>query len=162
MKLRFSRLLPAADAMPIIRVQAEDFDVGAELARLESGAGAVASFVGIVRADAHGKRLTALTLEHYPGMTEHAAGAIAAQAMARWPLSDCTIIHRIGRLEPGARIVLAAAASAHRAAALEATEFLIDWLKTDAPFWKHEKFTDGDAQWVAPRAEDDQARSRWG
>ncbi len=148
--------------MPIIRIQAEDFDVGAELARLEVGAGAVASFVGIVRAEAHGKRLTALTLEHYPGMTERAASAIADQAMMRWPLSDCTIIHRIGRLAPGARIVVAAAASAHRAAALEATAFLIDWLKTDAPFWKHETFTNGETAWVAPRTEDDQARSRWG
>ena len=148
--------------MPIIRIQAEDFDVGAELARLEAGAGAVANFVGIVRGASDGRTLSALTIEHYPGMTENAAAAIAQQAMSRWPLSACTIIHRIGRLTPGSRIVLAAAASAHRAAALEATAFLIDWLKTDAPFWKHESFTNGDAAWVAARHEDDQARARWG
>jgi molybdopterin synthase catalytic subunit len=147
--------------MPRILVSTADIDIGAELARLEAGAGAVASFLGIVRGQSQGRALRAMTLEHYPGMTEHALHAIAEQAMARWRLHDCTIVHRVGRLEPEARIVLAAASSAHRADALEATQFLIDWLKTDAPFWKREEFDDG-AAWVAARAEDDAARRRWG
>lgn len=147
--------------MPRIIVTEDDIDVGAELARLETGAGAVASFLGVVRGEAGGRSLTALTLEHYPGMTEAALADIAAQAMARWRLLDCTILHRVGRLAPGARIVLAAAASAHRADALAATAFLIDWLKTDAPFWKHERFADGSADWVAARDDDQAARNRW-
>jgi molybdopterin synthase catalytic subunit len=147
--------------MPRIVVGPEDFDTGRELERLGEGAGAVSSFVGIVRGNAGGRALAALTLEHYPGMTEQALGRIAATAMERWRLRDCTIIHRIGRLEPGARIVLAAAASDHRGDSLEATAFLIDWLKTDAPFWKREDFADGDAAWVAARHEDDAARDRW-
>lgn len=148
---------------PRIRVGPEDFDTGAELARLEAGAttGGVASFVGIVRGKSDGRTLAALTLEHYPGMTESALAAIAADAMRRWPITDCTIIHRIGRLEPGARIVLAAAASSHRESALAATAFLIDWLKTDAPFWKREDFTDGNTTWVAARDTDQTARDRW-
>jgi molybdopterin synthase catalytic subunit len=144
-----------------ILVTEADIDVGAELARLEDGAGAVASFLGLVRGQSQGRALLAMTLEHYPGMTERALDGIAAQAMARWRLNNCTIIHRVGRLAPGARIVLAAASSAHRADALEATQFLIDWLKTDAPFWKHEEFTEGASAWVAARAEDDAARDRW-
>jgi len=147
--------------MPLIRVSADDFDVAAELSRLEQKAGAVASFIGVVRSDSHGRALQAMTLEHYPGMTENALAAIADQAMQRWDLTDCTIIHRIGRLEPGARIVLAAAASAHRADSLEATTFLIDWLKTDAPFWKREEFRSGGAEWVSHRTEDEEARARW-
>lgn len=147
--------------MARILVGPEDFDVGAELARLEAEAGAVASFVGIVRGDSGGRKLAALTLEHYPGMTEAALAGIAEEAARRWPISDCTIIHRVGRLEPGARIVLAAAASAHRSAALEATGFLIDWLKTDAPFWKREDFASGDAAWVEARDADIAARDRW-
>lgn len=147
--------------MPRIVVTAEDFDTGSELDRLGAGAGAVSSFVGIVRGTTRGRALAALTLEHYPGMTERALGAIAATAMQRWRLLDCTIIHRIGRLEPGARIVLAAASSDHRGDSLRATEFLIDWLKTDAPFWKREDFADGEAAWVAARQEDDAARDRW-
>lgn len=147
--------------MPRVLVSASDIDIGAELARLETGAGAVASFLGIVRGRSHGKALLAMTLEHYPGMTERALGAIAEQAMTRWRLHDCTIIHRIGRLGAGARIVLAAASSAHRADALEATQFMIDWLKTEAPFWKREEFAEGGASWVAARAEDDAALERW-
>jgi molybdopterin synthase catalytic subunit len=146
--------------MPRIVITASDIDTGAELARLEAGAGAVASFLGIVRGQSQGRDLLAMTLEHYPGMTERALAAIADQAMTRWRLFDCTIIHRVGRLEPGARIVLAAAASAHRADALEATQFLIDWLKTEAPFWKREEYAEG-AAWVVARAEDDAARERW-
>lgn len=147
--------------MARILVTEADIDVGAELTRLEDHAGAVASFLGVVRAEAGGRQLEAMTLEHYPGMTERAIAVIAADAMARWRLIDYTIIHRIGRLAPGARIVLAAASSLHRADALEATQFLIDWLKTDAPFWKREEFADGDAAWVAAHADDDAARDRW-
>ncbi|HEX7389518.1 MAG TPA: molybdenum cofactor biosynthesis protein MoaE [Acidiphilium sp.] len=147
--------------MPRILVTPDDFDVGAELARLEAGAGAVGSFVGIVRREAHGKTLAALTLEHYPGMTETALAAITKTAMTRWRLIDCMIIHRIGRLLPGARIVLAAASSAHRGDALNATAFLIDWLKTDAPFWKREDFADGDFAWVEAHAGDIDTRNRW-
>jgi molybdopterin synthase catalytic subunit len=147
--------------MPRIFVTAANIDTGAELARLEDGAGAVASFLGIVRGQSHGKALRAMTLEHYPGMTERALATIADQAMTRWRLHDCTVIHRIGRLEPGDRIVLAAASSAHRADALEAVQYLIDWLKTEAPFWKQEDFIEGGTTWVAARAEDDAARDRW-
>ncbi len=147
--------------MPRIAVITADFDVGAELTRLESGAGAVASFVGVVRGESRGRPLAALTLEHYPGMTEAALAAIAETAMARWWLLDCVVIHRIGRLSPGARIVLAAASSAHRGDALEATAFLIDWLKTDAPFWKREDFADGGSAWVEARKDDHDTRDRW-
>ena len=147
--------------MPLIRVSLEDFDVATELSRLQVNAGAVASFIGIVRGDSHGRALRSMTLEHYPAMTEHALAEIANRAMQRWNLMDCTIIHRIGRLKPGARIVLAAAASAHRKAALEATTFLIDWLKTDAPFWKREEFWSGESVWVTRHAGDDEARARW-
>lgn len=147
--------------MPRIIVGNADFDVGAELTRLESGAGAVASFIGIVRGNSQGRPLAALTLEHYPGMTEAALAAIAETAMTRWRLLDCLVIHRIGRLTPGARIVLAAASSAHRGDALEATAFLIDWLKTDAPFWKREDFADGESAWVEARQSDHETRDRW-
>ncbi|MCF3947931.1 molybdenum cofactor biosynthesis protein MoaE [Acidiphilium iwatense] len=147
--------------MPRILVTTEDFDVGAELARLESGAGAIASFVGVVRGESDGRELAALTLEHYPGMTETALAGIAETAMTRWRLTDCVIIHRIGRLVPGSRIVLAAASSAHRGDALEATAFLIDWLKTDAPFWKREDFAEGGSAWVEARTDDQKARDRW-
>lgn len=147
--------------MPRIVVTEADIDVGVELARLETNAGAVANFLGIVRGDADGRALAALTLEHYPGMTETALADIAAKAMARWRLRDCTIIHRVGRLLPGARIVLAAASSAHRGDALAATAFLIDWLKTDAPFWKREDFLDGTASWVSAREADQAARDHW-
>ncbi|MGC9269602.1 molybdenum cofactor biosynthesis protein MoaE [Acidiphilium sp.] len=152
--------------MPRIVVGPADFDLDAELRRLETGAGAVASFVGLVRGTAQGdtgvsRPLAALTLEHYPGMTEQALAAIADTAMTRWHLLDCTIIHRVGCLKPGARIVLAAASSAHRRDALEATGFLIDWLKTDAPFWKREDFIDGTTTWVAARSADTDARDRW-
>ena len=143
----------------LIRVMADDFDVGAELARLEGlGGGAVASFVGIVRG---GDGLVALELEHHPGMTEASMQRVADEAARRWPLIGMTLIHRHGRLEPGERIVLVAAASPHRAAALEATGFLIDWLKTSAPFWKKEHFAAGGARWVEARIADDEAAARW-
>jgi molybdopterin synthase catalytic subunit len=143
-----------------IIVQQSDIDVGAELAQLESlGGGAVASFTGVVRG---GDGLTALELEHHPQLTEAMMTRIAAEAAGRWPLLGVTAIHRHGRLTPGERIVLAAAASPHRAAALEATHFLIDWLKTGAPFWKKEYFADGSSRWVEARAADDEAAARWG
>jgi molybdopterin synthase catalytic subunit len=143
----------------LVRVETDDFDVGAELARLEAlGGGGVASFTGIVRG---GGGLTALELEHHPGITRAMMTRIAEQAATRWPLLGVTAIHRHGRLVPGERIVLAAAASPHRAAALEATAFLIDWLKTRAPFWKKEYFADGTSRWVEARAADDEAARRW-
>src|SRR5487761_246801 len=131
----------------MIRVQREDFDVGAELDRLARGnprVGGIASFIGLVRDMGGGARVTALTLEHYPGMTEKKLAGIEAEAYRRWPLDAVTIIHRTGRLLPGERIVLVATASPHREAALEACHFLIDWLKTDAPFWKSEETPQGE------------------
>src|SRR5882724_9046041 len=147
----------------MIRVQLEDFDVGAELTRLTAGrtdVGGVASFIGLVRDLAGGAEVGAMTLEHYPGMTEKKLAEIEAEAKRRWPLAASLIIHRYGRLEPGERIVLVATASPHRAAALEACHFLIDWLKTDAPFWKSEQTPRGE-RWVEARAEDDDAKRRW-
>jgi molybdopterin synthase catalytic subunit len=120
--------------------------------------GGVASFLGVCRGD---DALAAMVLEHYPGMTERALGRIVAEAEARWPLTGCTVIHRVGRILPGEPIVLVLTASAHRAAALESCAFLIDWLKTKAPFWKREEFADGDARWVAAKNEDDAAAARW-
>ncbi len=147
----------------MIRVQAEDFDVGAELARLTAGRtdiGGLASFVGIVRARSETGALQAMTLEHYSGMTEKRLAEIEAEAAARWPLSGSLIIHRYGRLLPGERIVLVATASSHRQAALESCQFLIDWLKTKAPFWKLEETATG-SRWVEARATDDHAAERW-
>jgi len=150
--------------MARVRVQTEAFDLGGEFAALTAGRtdiGGVGCFVGTVRDSADGRPITAMTLEHYPGMTERAMAAIAAQAESRWDLLGCTLMHRIGELHPGAPIVLVLAAAAHRQAALDATEFLIDWLKTRAPFWKKERFADGTEKWVAARTEDDQAAARW-
>jgi molybdopterin synthase catalytic subunit len=147
--------------MATIRVQEAPFDVAAETAALQAGddsVGAVASFLGICRAD---DGIVAMTLEHYPGMTEKALAGIAAQAEARWPLGGCTVIHRVGRLLPGEPIVLVLTASRHRAAALEACAFLIDWLKTRAPFWKMEETASGEARWVDARETDDAAAARW-
>jgi molybdopterin synthase catalytic subunit len=146
--------------MKRVIVQAADFDAGAELARLNlPGAGGLGSFIGVVR-DSGG--LAALHLEHYPGMTERAMTKIAADAAARWPLLGCTMIHRVGRLAPGDNIVFVGAASAHREAALQAAAFLIDWLKTAAPFWKREEFLSGENAWVAARDLDDAAAKAWG
>jgi molybdopterin synthase catalytic subunit len=147
----------------MIRVQREDFDVGAELDALARGnhrVGGLASFVGLVRDMAGGDRIGAMTLEHYPGMTEKKLAEIEAEARARWPLEATLIIHRYGRLEPGDRIVLVATASAHREAALESCHFLIDWLKTKAPFWKLEETSRG-GEWVEARDTDDAAARRW-
>ena len=156
----------------MIRVQQEDFDIGAELDRLSQGnhaVGGVASFVGLVRdmapartpsAEKTGDKIGAMTLEHYPGMTEKQLTAIEAEARQRWPLQECLIIHRYGRLLPGDRIVLVATASAHRQAALESCAFLIDWLKTKAPFWKLEDGPEG-SKWVDAKGSDDAAAARW-
>lgn len=149
--------------MITVRVQREDFDTGAELAALPAGnrsIGGIASFTGLVRDMAGDGRGASMTLEHYPGMTERQLAAIAADACRRWPLEACLVIHRYGRLLPGDRIVLVATASAHREAALASCAFLIDWLKTRAPFWKLED--DGNGQrWVEARAEDDAAAAKW-
>lgn len=146
-----------------IRVQREDFDVGAELLALtkdRTDIGAVTSFVGLVRDMAGDAKIGGMTLEHYPGMTEKELARVEAEANARWPLSASLIVHRYGRLEPGDRIVLCAAASPHREAAFEACHFLIDWLKTRAPFWKLED-TEAGPQWVAAKDSDDAAAARW-
>jgi len=147
----------------MIKVQQEDFDIGAEISRLTDGnvsIGGLACFVGLVRDLAGDRPITAMTLEHYPGMTERQLERIEQEARQRWPLQEVLIIHRYGRLEPGERIVLVATASAHREASLESCHFLIDWLKTKAPFWKLEN-TEGGAEWVAARDMDDHAADRW-
>jgi molybdopterin synthase catalytic subunit len=143
---------------PHIRIQTEDFDVSEELDALAAhDVGAMTSFVGLVRGD---DGLTAMTLEHYPGMTEAEIARHVAQAQTRWNLSGVTIIHRIGRLVPGARIVLVAVAASHRADAFAACEFLMDYLKIRAPFWKYEE-RDGAIVWVEARPSDDEAMARW-
>ncbi len=150
--------------MPTVRVQATAFDPGAEMAALLAGrtdVGGVGCFVGLVRDSAGGQPIRSMTLEHYPGMTERALASIAAEAEARWALQGCVVVHRHGRLLPGEPIVLVLTASRHRQAALDATAFLIDWLKTRAPFWKQEELADGGAQWVAARDADDAAAARW-
>jgi molybdopterin synthase catalytic subunit len=147
-----------------VRVQEQDFDVAAEFAALTRGRtdiGGIGCFVGIVRDGAAGGRIEAMTLEHYPGMTERAMATIADEAEARWRLLGCTLVHRVGRLLPGENIVLVLAAAAHRQAALDATAFLIDWLKTRAPFWKKEKIAGGGEAWVEAREADEQAADRW-
>lgn len=144
-----------------VRVQTEAFDYGAECAAFAAGAGnagAVVTFLGIVRDD--GGRLSRMEIEHYPGMTEKALAAIEAEARARWSLSDSLILHRHGTLPPGAPIMMVATAARHRAAAFEAAEFLMDYLKSRAPFWKKEFGADG-AVWVAARDADEQALDRW-
>ena len=165
----------------MIRVQREDFDIGRELDALtrdNPGVGGLCSFVGLVRdlhpdartpgaegesegGDAAGGKVSAMTLEHYPGMTEKMLQRIDEQAHRRWPLEASLVVHRYGRMEPGERIVLVATASAHRQAAFESCQFLIDWLKTKAPFWKLEESPDG-GRWVDARDSDDTAAARWG
>lgn len=147
----------------MIRVQEEPFDAGAELARLKAGRtdiGGTVMFLGTVRDMSGGTGVSAMTLEHYPGMTEKALEEIEAQALARWPIDASLVIHRYGRLEPGDDIVLVITASAHREAAFEACHFLIDWLKTKAPFWKLEEGSEG-ASWVEAKESDDEAAARW-
>ena len=147
-----------------VRVSTEDFDVGAEIGRLTAGRtdiGAIVTFTGTVRGEAKGKPIVSMALEHYPGMTEAELARIEAEANARWPLQASLIVHRVGELEPGENIVLVITASAHRHAAFEAAEFLMDYLKTSAPFWKKETGVDGSAEWVAARDADDSALDRW-
>ncbi len=146
-----------------VRVQAGDFDLGHELARLRAGdarVGAVVSFVGLVRDMNDGSQVAAMELEHYPGMTERALEDIVKQAHARWPLYGALVIHRVGPLKPLDQIVLVAVAGAHRGEAFDACEFIIDYLKTDAPFWKKED-TPAGARWVDARITDDSAKAKW-
>lgn len=148
---------------PTVRVQADDFDTAAETALLTAGrtdVGAVVSFTGLCRDE--GGTLSALELEHYPGMAEAEIGRVAAEAVRRWPLTGLTVIHRHGLLRPGDNIVLVAAASSHRRAAFEAADFLMDFLKSQAPFWKKEHRAHSiETSWVEAKAEDDEALLRW-
>ncbi|MBI3145625.1 MAG: molybdopterin synthase catalytic subunit MoaE [Pseudogulbenkiania sp.] len=146
-----------------VRVDAAAFDAGQEIARLSAdpGVGAVVSFVGVVRRHGDGDDIAALELEHYPGMTEKSLAAIVAEARQRWPLSAVLIHHRVGRLALGEPIVLVVTTSAHRAAAFAACEFLMDYLKTRAPFWKKEIGDDGRSHWVEAKASDEGAAGRW-
>jgi molybdopterin synthase catalytic subunit len=153
-----------------VRVQAVDFDIGVEVARLSQGrtdVGAIVTFTGTVRGSGAGHAIggtaaiDAITLEHYPGMTEAELERIEALAHQRWPLQGSSIVHRIGRLAPGENIVLVVTASAHRQAAFEAAEFLMDYLKTEAPFWKKEDIAGGATHWVDARETDTAARDRW-
>lgn len=146
-----------------VRVQREDFDPGTEVEALtagNAGVGGVVSFVGLVRDMAGDGPIRSMTLEHYPGMTERKLREIEEEARRRWPLDASLIVHRYGRLEPGERIVLVAAASPHRDAAFDACRFLIDWLKTQAPFWKQEETPQG-SRWVEAKESDDKAAERW-
>jgi len=146
-----------------VRVQREDFDVGAEIARLRAGnpkVGAVASFVGVVRDLNEGAAVASMTLEHYPGMTEKALAGIVERARARWDLYDVLVVHRIGELKPTDPIVLVVVTSAHRGEAFAACEFVMDYLKTEAPFWKKEATPEG-GRWVDARDADDASRERW-
>jgi len=151
------------DADPVVRIQAADFDVAAEIAAVTRGradVGAVVTFSGICRDE--GGQLAALELEHYPGMAEAEIMRIAREASRRWPVTALTAIHRYGRVAPGANIVLVVAASPHRQAAFEAASFLMDYLKTRAPFWKKEHRRDGsEGKWVDARDADDEAARRW-
>ena len=148
----------------VVKVQGEDFDVGKELAALTEGnwaIGGMTSFVGLVRDLGGADALKAMTLEHYPGMTEKMLREIEAEANERWSLEASLIVHRYGRLEPGDRIVMVATASAHRQAAFDSCAFLIDWLKTKAPFWKLEQTDNLGARWVEAKQSDEQAADRW-
>jgi molybdopterin synthase catalytic subunit len=147
-----------------VRVQQEDFDLGAEVRRLAAGRtdiGAIVTFTGVMRGDNGGHAVAGMTLEHYPGMTEPELVRVEAEACERWPLQASLIVHRIGALKPGDNIVLVVTASAHRQAAFAAAEFLMDYLKTRAPFWKKESRTDGSQRWVEAREGDEQAADRW-
>jgi|ERR1700674_875160 molybdopterin synthase catalytic subunit len=146
-----------------VRVQLEDFDIGAELRALQAGnpkIGAVASFVGLVRDINDGAGVTELTLEHYPGMTEQALSDVVVEAQSRWEVIDALVIHRYGTLRPADQIVLVMVASSHRGDAFSACEFIMDYLKTGAPFWKKEVTPEG-SHWVAARATDEAAAERW-
>ena len=147
-----------------VRVQREDFDTGAEIKQLTAGRtdiGAIVTFTGTVRAGNDGAAITSMTLEHYPGMTEAELARVEAEALVRWPLQASLIVHRYGELKPGDNIVLVITASPHRQAAFEAAEYLMDFLKTRAPFWKKEAGPDGEGRWVDARESDDKAVTRW-
>ena len=147
-----------------VKVQSEEFDVAAEVDTLTAGRtdiGAIVTFTGRVRDDNKGRPIASMTLEHYPGMTETELSRIEAEANARWPLQASLIIHRTGKLSPGDNIVLVVAASAHRQAAFEAAGFLMDYLKTRAPFWKKETGPSGEGTWVEAREDDETAATRW-
>jgi len=147
----------------MVRIQQADFDPGEELERLRAndpGVGALASFVGLVRDSNEGAGVAQMTLEHYPGMTERAIERIEMQARERWQVKRTLVVHRVGSLQPGDRIVLVAVAGAHRGDALAACEYIIDYLKTRAPFWKKERTGEGE-RWVEARASDDAAAARW-
>jgi len=147
-----------------VKVQSEDFDVASEVDALTSGRtdiGAIVTFTGRVRDDDRGRPIKSMTLEHYPGMTEEELSRIEADAKARWPLQASLIIHRTGELYPGDNIVLVVTASAHRQAAFEAAGFLMDYLKTRAPFWKKETSPAGESSWVEARENDETAATRW-
>ena len=149
--------------MPTIRVQTEDFDISAESAALRAGnakIGAIAAFTGLVRDINDGSGVSTLSLEHYPGMTEKALAKIVDDARARWDVIDCTVIHRVGELKPTDQIVLVIVASGHRGDAFAACEFIMDYLKTEAPFWKKELTPEG-ARWVDSRESDSTAALRW-
>ena len=150
-------------AHPTIRVQAQDFDLAAEVRALTKGrsdTGAVATFTGLCRSE--GETLAALELEHYPGMAEKQLAAIGGQAIERWSLDGLTIVHRYGKITPGEQIVLVVATSSHRDAAFDAARFVMDFLKTDAPFWKKEHLNDGGAgDWVEAKRTDENARKGW-
>jgi molybdopterin synthase catalytic subunit len=146
-----------------VRVQLEDFDISSEIGALRAGrteVGAVASFIGVMRDFNEGSGVTELTLEHYPGMTEKALQQIVDEANARWQLIDALVVHRVGRMAPTDQIVLVVTLSAHREQALAACSFIMDYLKTRAPFWKKERTPDGE-RWVDARATDDRAADRW-
>jgi molybdopterin synthase catalytic subunit len=146
-----------------IRIQEADFDVAREIAALTQGRtdiGAVVTFSGICRGDEGGEAVSALTLEHYPGMAEAEIGRHVDEAVSRWPLTAVTVIHRVGRITPGQNIVVVLTASAHRQAAFQAAEFLMDYLKANAPFWKREESAGG-TSWVDARSHDDDAAARW-
>ena len=147
-----------------VAVQTEDFNISREVAALTAGRtdiGAIVTFTGTVRGTSHGAALSSMTLEHYPGMTEAELARVEAEAHARWPLQGSRIVHRIGELKPGDNIVLVITASAHRHAAFEAAAFLMDYLKTRAPFWKKETDANGEGRWVDARESDDAALERW-
>ncbi|WP_024850144.1 molybdopterin synthase catalytic subunit MoaE [Hydrogenovibrio kuenenii] len=149
---------------PFIKIQQEDFDLSTEIKALREGhkdIGAVVSFIGTVRDINEGDDISVLELEHYPGMTEKALEAIRLQAHERWPLQSSLIIHRIGEMMPCDQIVLVAVSSRHREAAFEAAHFIMDYLKTNAPFWKKETFPDGETRWVDARVSDKEAEARW-
>lgn len=155
--------IPAAQTTPRVVIQTQDFDLGAEVAALragDAGVGAVCSFVGTVRDRNEGDTVSAMELEHYPGMTEKSIEAIIDRAVARFGIHAAKVIHRVGPLAPMDQIVLVAVTSAHRGSSFEACEFIMDYLKSEAPFWKKEQTADG-ARWVDARVSDEQALARW-